>query len=103
MSDKCSTTYETVCRNQIEKLDKRMEHVEKETHEIREKIFDGLLDDVRELKSGYRWLLGILVGFLITALLGIAMVFVQQRSIREEIIEHRTVEAIKQSRMVDEE
>ena len=62
---------------------------EKSIAEIKQKIFNGFTEKIEELNKEVRWVKKLLVGFLVTALLGMGILFFQQRSMRFELLEHQ--------------
>lgn len=57
-------------------LIKRMDTIEKDVRETRERVFNGLSD----LPGEVRWIRNLLVGMLISALLGLGGLVIQTRS-----------------------
>ncbi len=70
--------------------EERMVRMEMNIAQVRERIFDGLSTKVETIDKEIKWVRGILVSFLVTALLGIGVLYFQQRSIRDELIQHAT-------------
>jgi len=70
----------------------RLQKMETNISQVREKIFDGLSDKVDAIDREVKWTRGILVSFLVTALLGIGVLYFQQKSIKVELMQHATEE-----------
>lgn len=70
--------------------EERLVRMEMNIAQVREKIFNGLSTKVETIDKEIKWVRGILVSFLVTALLGIGVLYFQQRSIRDELIQHAT-------------
>ena len=70
--------------------EERMVRMEMNIAQVRERIFDGLSTKVETIDKEIKWVRGILVSFLVTALLGIGVLYFQQRSIRDELVQHAT-------------
>jgi len=66
----------------------RILDIEKSVGLIRERVFNGLTEKIEEVNKEVRWIKKLLVGFLVTALLGMGILFFQQRSMRFELLEH---------------
>ncbi len=70
--------------------EERLVRMEMNIAQVREKIFNGLSTKVETIDKEIKWVRGILVSFLVTALLGIGVLYFQQRSIRDELVQHAT-------------
>lgn len=65
--------YEKFCRPKFSQLEEKVDNLCKTVN-------DGLKDDVKELKATNRWMMGILVGLLITVIASMAKLWIDDRN-----------------------